>query len=1281
MNYKDRNLKSSKLTPMQRQWLEIKKQYPDYIIFWRLGDFYETFNDDALVTSKALNIVLTSRKTADSSWPLAGVPHHAIDSYLAKMVEQGYKVAIVEQLEDPKTAKTIVKRGVVRLVSKGTVLETQALGTSNNYLISIVKENDLYGLAAVDLTAGEFLVGNFSSLTDLNIEVARLNPTEIIVEQEFWKKLTLNFDTSHSVITYKPDYFFDIEQGNKDLCDFFGVLSLEGFGVEENTPAIGAASAVISYLKETQFRDKFPNITKISPLKTSNYMIIDPTTMRSLELVTNITNRTESGTLRNILDNTKTTAGSRLLTQWILRPLYDMDLINERLDSVSAFVDDIIKREDVRSYLSDVSDIQRINGRICLGKAKPRELIALKETLMLIPDIKQTINNLDTKLVKKIHSELNPLANLVKLIDESISEDAPNVLTEGGVIKKGYNQELDELRAIKMGGKDYLASLEIREREKTGIKNLKVKFNKVFGYFIEVSKSYTKLVPDYYDRKQTLVNAERYITPELKEYEEKILSAEEKISVLEERLYNEILSKISSFSVKIQNNAYYLAVLDVITTFAYNAVYNNYSRPEITHESVCIIEDGRHPVVEQLLKDNSFIPNNCTLNEGDSRILVITGPNMGGKCVTADTLIFSAEGILPISNFMPAEIKPGEFKEISLELIGKEGIENATHFYYDGLRNTIKIITKNGYSIEGTYNHPILVKTKEAKEEWKVLSEVSNTDKIIINRDNDLWGTKTAIAYKMNTHLNKNTSAISFPSELSEDLAYLVGLLLGKGKLSHDFYCLSGLDITMRDLFNKISTKLFNTNNNQDINYEKCCIKSPQIIEFIKHLGLNSVLEKEKAIPRLFLIAPKDILLSLIQGIFDSSAIIDDRSRTIKFSTVSFQLAKQIHIILLNAGVVSKLRIKRTIFNKYYEISIRDSDITLFYKQIGSRKPNLTAKMDDYLRAEDSEHEYITKINVPKYFYDNILTIKRSQNFVYDFTVLESHSFVGNGFINHNSTYLRQIALIVLMAHIGSFVPAKSAKIGLTDRTFTRIGAHDVLTENRSTFMVEMIESANILNNATDNSLVILDEIGRGTSTFDGVSIAWAIVEYLHNNIGKLGPRSLLATHYHELLELENLLPRVKNYHVTVKNVDGDIHFLYKVKEGGIDESYGIHVASLAGIPNKVIERANEILVELQEQMNQLEKTEDNGELTKKGLSEAIKKGKRQTQVTLLGNTALYTVDSTKEERKANDIYIENEKKLLKDLAKLDVNKITPIEAINILDQLSRKSKKIVKKK
>jgi DNA mismatch repair protein MutS len=880
--FDDRKLRP-KLTPMMQQWQDIKKQHKEYVLFFRAGDFYECFNEDAKIASEVLNITLTARTLGEKKFPLAGVPYHAVDAYIAKMVENGYKVAIVEQLEDPKTAKKVVKRGVVQLVTRGTITLPESLAKGhNNYLVSITKIESMVGLSALDLSTGEFLVTDFEgneSNSLLELELARLNPSEILVEESFWKQLQIYHDENRYTVTYRDNYYFDIEQGRQDICNILNVLSLDGFGVGEYNPSIGAAGAILRYIKETQLRDQFANITKISRIESQEFMSLDSNTIRNLELIENLRDRTEYGTLRQVLDNTKTPNGSRLLTSWLVRPSLNLSVIKSRIEATEALFKETIIREEIRNNLGKMSDIERIIGRVCLGKSKPRDLIALKNSLELIPNIRVSLSDFKSNLIKEIRKNLDPVKEVITIISSGISDEVPSNLKEGNVIRDGYNEELDELRKIQRSGKSFLTSLEAREKVQTGIKNLKVRFNKVFGYYIEIPKASTDKAPPEYERKQTLVNAERYITPELKEYEEKILNAEEKILALEEDLFNDILSKIALHATKIQQDAYYSALLDIVSTFAQNAVYYNYSKPEITNESIIEIKDGRHPVVERLLTHTSFIPNDTLIKKEDDRILIITGPNMGGK-----------------------------------------------------------------------------------------------------------------------------------------------------------------------------------------------------------------------------------------------------------------------------------------------------------------------------------------------------------------------------------STLLRQVALIVLMTQMGSFIPASSAKIGLTDRIFTRIGAHDVLVEHRSTFMVEMYECANILNNATERSLVILDEVGRGTSTYDGVAIALSITEFLHNNIGKIGPRTLFATHYHELIELEERLSNVKNYHVSVKNVDGEIHFLYKLKEGGISESFGIHVASLAGLPKKVINRANDTMSLLHKQDN-IKESPILAKTEKTGKTEDVKK------------------------------VTSKEMAILNEMAELDIEGIAPIEALNILNEMVRRSKELLKGK
>jgi DNA mismatch repair protein MutS len=1329
--FDDRKLKP-KLTPMMQQWQQIKNQNPEYVLFFRAGDFYECFNEDAKIASDVLNITLTAKPVGERKIPLAGVPYHAVDSYIAKMVQSGYKVAIVEQLEDPKTAKKVVKRGVVQLVTRGTITLPESLGKGqNNYLVGLAKEESILGISALDLSTGEFLVADFekeNALGLLEVELTRLNPSEILVENELWKFLDFYYDEQNCTITHRDDYYFDIEQGKKDLRETFEVLSLEGFGVDDHTPSIGAAGAILRYIKETQKREDFPNITKISQIRSQEFMTLDSSTIRNLELIENLRDRTSYGTLRQILDNTKNPIGSRLLISWILRPSLNPTTIQGRLDATEELFEDIILREEFRDILGKMSDLERITSRICLGRSTPRDLLALKNSLELIPEIQNNLSKFKTVLLKEIRKKLNPLKEVTCIIKTGIADEVPTSVKDGGVIRDGYNQELDELRTIQRSGKSFLSTLEAREKANTGIKNLKVRYNKVFGYYIEVPKASTNKVPAGYERKQTLVNAERYITPELKEYEEKILNAEEKILILEEELFSNILKEITQFASSIQQNAYYCAILDVITTFAQNAAYYNYVKPEITEEEIIDIKDGRHPVVEQLLEHSSFVPNDTIIRKENERILIITGPNMGGKCVTPDTLIFTEKGVLPIKTFKPEGIKEGSFEKLEVDLISTNSVAKTSHFYSDGIKNTIKITTRRGYSIEGSHNHPILVRTKKGLETWKKLSDIDSEDYIIINRKNDLWGTETKLKYSLKDYPHQ-VRKYPLPLVLEKDLAYLIGLLIGDGTLTYeDSYYLCTGDNFISNEFIRINKRLFNYDVKIKKNGKDHYVASKYLRGFLYLLGLKYKKSYEKEIPEIILKAPKKVIVAFLQGLFDADGTAGKKYGKVSLSTTSRKLATQIQIILLNFGIISSLKVRKTQKKPCFEVRITGIDSIKFYEYINFRlkrkkeRSNLTSDLrmtnidsipylnetlleiksrylakskellsgsklkynkkisavyDSYMRQgrnisffklkelikffrkNNIDCNELEEIYERFYFYDKISKIEHSKSEVYDFSVPETHAFIGNGIVNHNSTILRQVALIVLMAQIGSFIPAKQAKIGLTDRIFTRIGAHDVLVEHRSTFMVEMYECANILNNATEKSLVILDEVGRGTSTFDGVAIAWSITEFLHNNIGKNGPRTLFATHYHELIELEELLPRVKNYHVSVKNIDGDIHFLYKVKEGGINESFGIHVASLAGLPEKVIDDANEMLSILHDQ-------DDKKELQSFDKESIL---------------APMRIEKSKEKQVKSSKHVEKTEEIMKDLSEISIEEIAPVDALNILNQLVKKSNKIMKEK
>ncbi len=877
----------AELTPMMQQYMETKAQYKDCILFYRLGDFYEMFFEDALTVTKELEITLTGKNCGlEERAPMCGVPYHSVEGYLNRLVQKEYKVAICDQVEDPKLAKGIVKREVVRIVTPGTNLNTQALDASkNNYIMCIVYIDDQYGLAVADVTTGDYFVTELDSARKLMDEIAKYAPSEIVCNESLYVSgIDLDDLKERLGITiYALDsWYFDDCSCEKVLKEHFKVASLEALGIGDyNSGAIGAG-ALLQYLYDTQ-KNSLSHLTGITGYTTGKYMLLDSSSRRNLELCETLREKQKRGSLLWVLDKTKTAMGARTLRSYIEQPLIDKEEIVKRLDAVAELKNNAITREELREYLAPVYDLERLISRITYQSANPRDLIAFKSSLQMLPHIKCILGDLESPLLKELHDELDSLEELCALIEAAIEDEPPLAMKEGGIIKAGYNEDVDKLRNAKTEGKTWLAEVEEEEREKTGIKNLRIKYNKVFGYYLEVTNSYKDLVPDYYMRKQTLTNAERYITPRLKELEDMILGAEDKLYALEYELYCEVRERIASEVVRIQKTAKAIAQLDVFASMAYVAERNNFVRPNINEKGVIDIKNGRHPVVEKMIPNDMFIANDTYLDDKKNRISIITGPNMAGK-----------------------------------------------------------------------------------------------------------------------------------------------------------------------------------------------------------------------------------------------------------------------------------------------------------------------------------------------------------------------------------STYMRQTALIVLLAQVGSFVPAESADIGIVDRIFTRVGASDDLASGQSTFMVEMTEVANILRNATNKSLLILDEIGRGTSTFDGLSIAWAVVEHISNK-RLLGAKTLFATHYHELTELEGKIESVNNYCIAVKEKGDDIVFLRKIVKGGADKSYGIQVAKLAGVPDSVIARAKEIVNELID-VDITNRIRDISVQT----GEPAKKTKRYDEVDLAQMSLFDTV-------KDDDV--------LEELKAIDVSNLTPMDALNTIYRLQNKLK------
>lgn len=862
----------TKQTPMQRQYLQLKRQYPDCILMFRLGDFYEMFNEDAKVASKALDIVLTARGEGVNRWPLCGVPYHAVDGYVAKLLQSGFTVAIADQVEDASQAKGLVKRDIVRVVTPGTVLESSMLeDATNNYLVALIEDSGQVGIAAVDVSTGEFIATETEGILDSEVvmnEIGRLSPSEILLSDENSKaRVKQTLEELGIRVTFRNSVEFSAQNAETLLKEQFQVSTLNGYGISDRKSALGAAGAVLAYLREVH---KTGTIT-LSGLRTysiTSHMVIDSQTQKNLELIKNARDGTTRGTLLSVLSKTVTPMGKRKLKQWILQPLQEIKEIEKRLDAVEELARDAVVRQDIMSSLRDLGDLERITSRIVFGTSSARDLLALRISIGKLPKIKETLTPLKCAIIDEATKSIDPLTKLHETLRAAIVDDPPVSVRDGGMIQSGFRKDLDELKSTISSDKKWIASLQATERRRTGIKSLKVGFNKVFGYYIEVTNSNLNLVPKDYQRKQTLANAERFITPELKEKESAVLAGEERISKLEYEIYEELRQQVAESASRLRQNSTAIATIDVLVSLAETAVTRRYTRPKVTNETKIKITDGRHAALEVMLGPNEFVPNNIEIGDGGSTLIIITGPNMAGK-----------------------------------------------------------------------------------------------------------------------------------------------------------------------------------------------------------------------------------------------------------------------------------------------------------------------------------------------------------------------------------STWMRQCAIIVLLAQMGSFVPAKSAEIGLVDRIFTRVGAFDDLTARQSTFMVEMIETANILNNATERSLVILDEIGRGTSTFDGMALAWAVAE----RIIQMKTRTLFATHFHQLTDMASQFHGVKNVHTLAKESGNTIIFLHKVVDGGTDKSYGVHVAALAGVPEVVVKRANQILQKIE----------------------------RENTVTVANTTIDY--EST-EQTSLEALVVEDP--LFEELRMLDLDRTTPVDALMKLKEMQDEVKK-----
>jgi len=1286
-----------KVTPVRKQYLQIKAQHSDAILFFRLGDFYETFDEDAETAARELDLVLTSRPVSKGvRVPMAGVPYHAVEGYIARLIEKGYRVAIAEQM-DATTSEGLVAREVARVVTPGTIVDPALLDEKRaNYLAAVVVEDGRAGLAYTDITTGEFAATQLNT-SEVEQELSRLQPRECLILER--QEAGSEYSGVH--ITPLPLYRFELGAAQRALLDHFDVATLDGFGCAGKPLAIRAAGAIIHYLRETQ-KGALAQIVTLSAYSTTRFMTLDAATRRNLELTETIRERKARGSLLGVLDLTLTPMGGRLLRARLAQPLLDRAALEARLNEVQAFYDDTILRGKVRELLKDISDLERLTNRVLLNVARPRDLTGIRKTLETVPAL--------TEILAQVASYKLQIAScdeVVSLIASAIVDDPPAGISDGGVIRPGFSSELDSVATATRDAKSWIANMEQGERKRTGIKSLKVGHNKVFGYYIEVTKSNLDAVPEEYIRKQTLVNAERYITPELKEYEALILNAEERQAEIESRLFKEVGRQVGARSKPLLKTARALARLDVASALAEVAVRNRYARPELSDDDVLEIAAGRHPVVERALRDEPFTPNDLHLGS-DERILVITGPNMAGKCLTADTLIFTDQGLSPIASLRPAVTAADTFSSLHVQIFGLQGATDTSHFYDGGTVPIIRIKTRMGFELTGTPEHRLWTRRPDGTEGWVRLGDLTLKDCVALKPGADLWGAATALNIQP-IHIH-GAIRYQYPDRLTPGFAYFLGLLIGDGSLTYKKRVqITTADDFIAQKFCHIAKEAFGydpfASEKKGTVAKDYVITSVDIRQFMKQIGLDYVHSYEKEVPPIIRQAPKEIVVAFLQGLFDTDGYADKRYGNIELMSTSYRLVHQVQLLLLNLGIISSLHQKETTARTAYRLSIYGQDTIIFYERVGFRLPRKQARralasdlrrpnvgsipyLETTLKAiqrrivgtqgkpvalkkvkninsifytyipnkRNISYEKLAELaaychqnGVPcpeldvllerRYFYDQIVATEPAGNQpVYDLSVPEGHAYVAAGFVSHNSVYLRQNALIVLMAQMGSFVSADRARIGIVDRIFTRIGAQDEVAAGQSTFMVEMVEAANILNNATPRSLLILDEIGRGTSTYDGLSIAWAVVEYLHNHPQRRA-RTLFATHYHELTEMPERLPAVRNYSLKVVEEGKRVVFLHKVAPGGADRSYGIHVARLAGVPRPVTQRAEELLAQL-----------ESGEFRP-------------------GTPAL---------EPSQPVLFADEHPVVKALRGLDVSTMTPLEAINALYELQRRVEKQV---
>lgn len=1174
----------SQHTPMMQQYLRIKAHYPEVLLFYRMGDFYELFFDDAKKAAQLLDITLTSRgKSGGQTIPMAGVPFHAVERYLAQLVRLGESVAICEQTSDP-TGKGLVEREVTRIITPGTLTDEALLEErQENLLASVFKSEKLIGIATLELSSGRFVVTEVPNETLLYSELARLRPAELLISED--NRLEL----PKLPIRKQPPWYFELQTARQLLTQQLGTRDLAGFGCDHLTVALCAAGCLLQYARDTQ-RASLPHIHSLHWERQEDSLLLDAASRRNLELDSRLIGKREY-TLVNLLDQCATPMGGRLLRRWLQRPLRDTQILQARLHSISQ----LLEQQNVNTLhqqLRSMGDSERILARVALRSARPRDLAQLRTALGLVPELQRQLESFNSPLLQELSEKLGKFPELHTLLCRALVETPPLLARDGGIIASGYDTELDELRTLSEHSAQYLIDLEQRERESTGIPHLKVGYNKIHGYYIEIGRAQADKVPAHYSRRQTLKGTERYITPELKGFEDKVLSAQERALNREKYLYDHILDAVLAQLLELQRSSEALAQLDVLTNFAERADTLKFYPPEFSKNEGLTIIEGRHPVVEAV-QETPFIPNDLQL-DSQRRMLIITAANMGGKCLAGDTQVFTSRGLVAIEELKPALTPVDSFVAFKtpLEVKSLHTVTPATHFYSGGKQKTLKIQTQFGFHLEGTFEHRILVRCANAKLGWRCLEDLRINEKVVLDSQLELWGQCTEIAIPQSLSVmgvEALSIKYSFPLKMTLDLAYLLGLLVAEGAITEDDppdemrlflnidspYIVSKFKQLIRKLFNgPFGVKKLKVKNRKGLHVHMFLFINQQIKDFLNALGFYShELPAQRHVPASILRAPRRFVIAFLHGLFDVALHLADFNHFIQrefhiplFCAHSEYVANEVQRLLLNLGIFS--------INSY----CRENNVC-FVQIVGT--PSIK-RFNELITHYPTDTDTDTQpVATRRYFYDRIISIELSEAEVFDLSVPTDHAFVANGFVNHNSTYIRQTALIVLLAHIGSFVPAQRAVIGPVDGIFTRIGASDDLAGGRSTFMVEMTETANILHNATRNSLVLMDEVGRGTSTFDGLALAWACAEHLALEIGAY---TLFATHYFELTRLPELYKNISNVHLDAVEQGDTLIFMHAVKAGPANKSYGLQVALLAGVPKKVVQQAKQRLTQLEAQ-------------------------------------------------------------------------------------------------